>query len=831
VLHGLLRRHPIRSGLLLAAALALSLAPYSSGGGFSGRNGAVVVVDGANVYLDSGSHGSAIVSDHSLTQGGASLSPDATKIAYPNGTGIAVACVPPSSCSTVQVTSSATDDEPSWAPPNTSNAGVLAFIRSGDIYTANADGSSGSPTAQTSGLTAFDPVWSPDGSKIAFAKQTNTGGDEIWVLTVGGTQSQVTISAGSHDLQPAWSPDGSTLAVQSDRTGTNQIYTVSASGGSITQVTNDGSADTAPVWSPDGSTIAFVQSGTKVVTISASGGSETTLDSGLSSAETADWQTLVPVAGSTAPTVSTTEHPIQGDTVTADPGSWDGADSGLYKYEFERCDSTGNACTPIGSFTSSSSYTLTSADVGSTIAVEVTAGNTAGDSASRHSSNYTPVVIGPGPTNITPPTISLGFGATDAPKVGTLLSATIGTWTGQGNTYKFQWKKCDVKTTSCYDLKGQTSSFMTVTGDLFGWQIRVAVFATNSAGTNMVNSDPTKPVTADLPKNTVSPQIFGGTNQVGSQLSVSTGTWIGTSPITFSYQWKRCDPQGDLTSCVAIPGATTFSYTIQDADLGHSIRAYVTGTNVAGSVPAFTNHTFPPTPAPGPPPPPSPVPANSTPPQFVGDASVGSILQGNRGVWTGRGPLKYRYQWQRCDATGGSCHNVRTATKANYHIRATDLGWTLRLSVTATNSSGKATAVSAVSDTVALRKPVPKARMIVGTDGPNYLAGGGGPDVILGLGGSDTILGGAGDDRLDGGPGNDVIDGGPGSDVIDGGPGNDTIRAVDGERDVIDCGPGKDHAFVDSVDTTVNCELVTIGTPAGSGGGSGGDNGGGDTGP
>jgi Ca2+-binding RTX toxin-like protein len=91
-----------------------------------------------------------------------------------------------------------------------------------------------------------------------------------------------------------------------------------------------------------------------------------------------------------------------------------------------------------------------------------------------------------------------------------------------------------------------------------------------------------------------------------------------------------------------------------------------------------------------------------------------------------------------------------------------------------------------------------------------YLAGGGHDDVIFGLGGNDTLLGGAGDDRIYGGSGNDVITGGSGADHLYGGGGSDTIFAADGERDFIDCGPGNDRAVVDSVDKTVNCEVVVI---------------------
>jgi Ca2+-binding RTX toxin-like protein len=188
------------------------------------------------------------------------------------------------------------------------------------------------------------------------------------------------------------------------------------------------------------------------------------------------------------------------------------------------------------------------------------------------------------------------------------------------------------------------------------------------------------------------------------------------------------------------------------------------------------------------------------------------VLTASNGVWTGKAPLRYTYRWQRCDPLGAHCRAIPTATHQTYTLAKADLGSTLRVGVTARNSAGVKTAVSTVTDTVSLSKPVPKPRHIVGTNGPNYLPGGGGNDTILGRGGNDTILGGAGDDRLFGGAGNDVIDGGPGKDRISGGPGNDTIRAADGVADTIDCGPGRDHATVDSIDVVKGCELVSVAT-------------------
>ncbi len=45
---------------------------------------------------------------------------------------------------------------------------------------------------------------------------------------------------------------------------------------------------------------------------------------------------------------------------------------------------------------------------------------------------------------------------------------------------------------------------------------------------------------ASAPANTVLPSI-SGTVQVGQTLTASAGTWTGTAPITYTYQWQRCN--------------------------------------------------------------------------------------------------------------------------------------------------------------------------------------------------------------------------------------------------------------------------------------------------
>lgn len=85
--------------------------------------------------------------------------------------------------------------------------------------------------------------------------------------------------------------------------------------------------------------------------------------------------------------------------------------------------------------------------------------------------------------------------------------------------------------------------------------------------------------TALVPQNTVVPAI-SGTVLVGQTLAVQTGTWLNF-PVTYTYQWERCDATG--ANCAPIPGATAQSYVITPSDVGFTLAAVVGATNVYGS--------------------------------------------------------------------------------------------------------------------------------------------------------------------------------------------------------------------------------------------------------
>jgi hypothetical protein len=90
------------------------------------------------------------------------------------------------------------------------------------------------------------------------------------------------------------------------------------------------------------------------------------------------------------------------------------------------------------------------------------------------------------------------------------------------------------------------------------------------------------------PVNTAEP-IISGTAKEGNTLTASSGTWTSSTPITYSYQWRRCDASG--SGCANIGGAEGVHYQLRNADVGHTVRVRVTAKNADGSAQSTSNET------------------------------------------------------------------------------------------------------------------------------------------------------------------------------------------------------------------------------------------------
>ena len=177
--------------------------------------------------------------------------------------------------------------------------------------------------------------------------------------------------------------------------------------------------------------------------------------------------------------------------------------------------------------------------------------------------------------------------------------------------------------------------------------------------------------------------------QVGTSLSGNKGKWNGTEPITYSYQWMRCN--ADALNCKAVTNATGTSYTVVKADVDNTIRFQVKAKNADGSATGLSNAT-------------SQIPGNaqqpqeSAPPIVSGNAVVGEKLTATHGTWKGTQPITYTINWQACNEPVTQC--AGNGSKGDtYTVAKSDVGKRLRVRVVAKNSAGDS---SGVSDTTAV---------------------------------------------------------------------------------------------------------------------------------
>jgi hypothetical protein len=170
---------------------------------------------------------------------------------------------------------------------------------------------------------------------------------------------------------------------------------------------------------------------------------------------------------------------------------------------------------------------------------------------------------------------------------GQTLSADPGSWNGTGTlTYDYQWQRCDANGANCHDIAGATASTYTPTGADVGGTVRVAITATNEAGTSAPTVSEPIAVNASSKPVSTAPPVLSGPAAQGHPLTADPGTWSVPGPATYTYAWQRCDADG--ANCVDIPGATGDTYTPGADDVGHTLRAVITATNDAGSTTTTT---------------------------------------------------------------------------------------------------------------------------------------------------------------------------------------------------------------------------------------------------
>jgi hypothetical protein len=372
-----------------------------------------------------------------------------------------------------------------------------------------------------------------------------------------------------------------------------------------------------------------------------------------------------------------------GQTLSATNGTWSGTAPITFTRMWRRCDAAGASCAPLAGTTT---YTLTSNDVGTTIRVEVTAKNADGEGVAT--SDQPAVVDAAAPVNTVLPAV------TGAARSGqTLTSSTPGTWTGSvPMTYARQWSRCDAGGASCVAIADAVGPTYVLTDDDIGHTIRVAVTATNVKSSATASSAATATVGPKVPPAKTADPAISGSAIDGQTLTATDGSWSGTATITTARRWQRCAPLG--VDCVDLT-ATATTLVLTSADVGFTFRTRVTATNPDGSTEALSGLT--PVVAPA-------LPSTTALPVVSGTAREGQLLSTTAGTWKGTPAIAYAYAWQRCVA--GVCSAIGGADASTYRLTAADVGATLRGVVSATNAAGTASAQSAATAAVTGGVPV-----------------------------------------------------------------------------------------------------------------------------
>lgn len=247
--------------------------------------------------------------------------------------------------------------------------------------------------------------------------------------------------------------------------------------------------------------------------------------------------------------------PTVGEMLACGPGSWSGTPAVAFGYLWLR------EGVPIPG-ANEPTYRLVAADQGDQAACRVTASNVAGSSAATS----VPVLVSSLPSNLTLPQI------TGKPTLGETLACSSGSWSGVPSpTFSDLWLRDGVP------IPGATHTTYIVAKADEGRALSCEVTARNTAGpTAAISQSVTIP---SVPANTGLPTITG-TVTVGSALSCSNGSWIGSPPMTFATQWQR--------DGAAINGANSVQYTIEEADEAHQLSCRVTALNSAGEAAALS---------------------------------------------------------------------------------------------------------------------------------------------------------------------------------------------------------------------------------------------------
>jgi hypothetical protein len=261
----------------------------------------------------------------------------------------------------------------------------------------------------------------------------------------------------------------------------------------------------------------------------------------------------------------------------------------------------------------------------------------------------------------------------------------------------YQWQDCTAPGLSqtCTNIANATArTYQVASTDVGSWlQIVEIATSTNPGGIGYSTAQTTGAAVQAVPISRNPGPAISGLAQDGQQLTASTGSWDGTQPITgYTYQWDRCTTG---VPCSQILGATSNTYTLTDADVGHTLKVGVEATNLVGTggatncvgtppCPVFSNPT-------------GVVTATNTAlPTINGIAQDRQTLTVSNGSWN-PGGATLSHQWLACDAAGANCSAIPGATSSSYALIPFLVGKTLRVQEYATAGGATSSPVTSAA--------------------------------------------------------------------------------------------------------------------------------------
>jgi streptogramin lyase len=183
--------------------------------------------------------------------------------------------------------------------------------------------------------------------------------------------------------------------------------------------------------------------------------------------------------------------------------------------------------------------------------------------------------------------MATGIGKTEATLTGTVNPNGVETkyYFEYGTTTSYGTKTAEVSDGSGTSNVEVSKS---ITGLTAGTRYDFRIVATNTSKETNEGSNQVFNTLPNAPGNTVLPATSLETPDQAVPETTTPGTWTN-SPTGYEYQWERCNASGG--ECVAIPGATSATYTPVEADVAHTLVVKVTAKNSGGSSSARSKAT------------------------------------------------------------------------------------------------------------------------------------------------------------------------------------------------------------------------------------------------